>query len=216
MANFLYRLGNAAARHRWLVLAAWVAVLAAVGLGAAILAKPTTSAITIPGTESQRAIELLATKFPGTGGASARIVVAAPAGHTLTETAYASRATEALAALAKAPQVISVSGFSQSTLSADGRIAFADVQYAVPVTDVTDAAKAALENFAGPARAAGLQVEFSGGVIATTEQAGNSELYGVIIGYLVLVLTLGGLLVAGMPLVNALVLPPGFFAYSCE
>ena len=119
MANFLYRLGNAAVHRRWVVLAAWVAVLAAAGVGAAILAKPTTSAITIPGTESQRAIELLASKFPGTGGASARIVVAAPAGHTLTETAYSSRAAEALAALAKGPQVISVSGFSEATLSAD-------------------------------------------------------------------------------------------------
>ncbi|MGX6607667.1 MMPL family transporter [Micromonosporaceae bacterium Da 78-11] len=206
MANFLYRLGGAASRRRWFVLAAWVVLLAAVGVAAATLAKPTTSAITIPGTESQRAIEVLAAKFPGTGGASARIVVAAPAGHTLTETAYASRAAEALAALAKAPQVIAVSGFSQSTLSADKRIVFADVKYAVPVAEVTDEAKAALAAFAEPARAAGLQVEFSGGVVATTEKAKtDSELYGVVIGYLVLASTLGGLLIAGMPLINAMV-----------
>ncbi|MET0419174.1 MAG: MMPL family transporter [Actinoplanes sp.] len=206
MANLLYRLGDASARRRWLVLAVWVAILAGVGIGAATLAQPTTSAITIPGTESQRAIELLASKFPGTGGASARIVVAAPAGHTLTEAAYASRAEKALADLARAPQVISVTGFSQATLSADKRIAYADVSYAVPVADVTQEAKDALEAIAAPAREAGLQVEFSGGVISTTQAHGtSSEVYGIIIAYLVLVLTLGGLLVAGMPLVNALV-----------
>jgi RND superfamily putative drug exporter len=206
MANLLYRLGGAAARHRWLVLAAWVAVLAAVGIGAAVLAKPTTSAITIPGTESQRAIELLASKFPGTGGASARIVVAAPAGHTLIEPAYAARATTALAALRQAPQVIAVSGFSAATLSGDKRIAFADVSYAVPVADVTQEAKDALEKLAVPARADGMRVEFSGGVIATTEQRkATSELYGIIVAYLVLALTLGGLAVAGLPLINALV-----------
>jgi hypothetical protein len=103
MANLLYRLGGAAARRHWLVLGAWVAVLIVVGGLAAVLAKPTTSSITIPGTESQRAIALLAKKFPGTGGASARIVVAAPAGHTLTEPAYTALATKALAELAKAP-----------------------------------------------------------------------------------------------------------------
>ncbi|WP_067708417.1 MMPL family transporter [Actinoplanes awajinensis] len=206
MANLLFRLGGAAARRRWLVLAVWVAVLAAVGIGAATLAKPTSSAITIPGTESQRAIELLATKFPGTGGASARIVVAAPAGHTLTESAYTTLASDALAALAEAPQVISVTGFTKATLSADKRIAYADVSYAVAVADITDEAKDALEAIAAPARAAGLQVEFSGGVISTTEEAGSSsEAYGVVIAYLVLAVTLGGLLIAGMPLLNALV-----------
>ena len=110
MANLLYRLGGAAARRRWLVLGAWVAVLVAAAVGAATLSKPTSSAITIPGTESQRAIELLAKEFPGTGGASARIVVAAPPGHTLTEPAYTVLASDALATLAKAPQVISVTG----------------------------------------------------------------------------------------------------------
>jgi RND superfamily putative drug exporter len=205
VANFLYRLGAASARRRWLVLGAWAVILVAVGVSAAALSKPTTSAITIPGTESQRAIELLASKFPGTGGASARIVVAAPPGHDLTEPAYASLAAGALTALGKGPQVISVSGFSEATLSADKRIVFADVQYAVPVEDVTQQSKDALENVAAPARAAGLQVEFSGGVIATTEKQGNSELYGAIVAYLVLVLTLGGLMIAGMPLLNALV-----------
>ena len=206
MANLLYRLGGAAARRRWLVLAVWVAILAAVAIGAATLSKPTSSAITIPGTESQRAIELLAKEFPGTGGASARIVVAAPAGHTLTETTYTALASDALAKLAKAPQVISVTGFTASTLSADKRIAYADVSYSVAVADITDEAKEALETIVTPAREAGLQVEFSGGVISTTEEAGSSsEAYGIIIAYLVLALTLGGLLIAGMPLINALV-----------
>jgi RND superfamily putative drug exporter len=205
VANFLYRLGAASARRRWLVVGAWVAILVAVGVSAAAFSKPTTSAITIPGTESQRAIELLASKFPGTGGASARIVVAAPPGHTLTDLAYASLAAAALTALGNGPQVISVSGFSEATLSADKRIVFADVQYAVPVEDVTQQSKDALEKAAAPARADGLQVEFSGGVIATTEKQGNSELYGAVVAYLVLVLTLGGLMIAGMPLLNALI-----------
>ncbi|GAA3198120.1 MMPL family transporter [Dactylosporangium siamense] len=206
MATLLHRLGAFAARRRWTVLGVWAAVLVAVGVSAAAFAQPTTSAITIPGTESQRAIELLATKFPGTGGASARIVVAAPKGHTLDEADYTARAAEALTALAKAPQVIAVTGFTEATLSADRRIAFADVQYAVPVADVTQEAKDALEALAGPARAAGLQVEFSGGVVSTTEAHGaSSELSGMIVAYLVLALTLGGLVIAGMPLLNALV-----------
>ncbi|MEV4134157.1 MMPL family transporter [Dactylosporangium sp. NPDC049742] len=204
MATLLYRLGVVVARRRWVVLGVWAAVLVAIAVSATLLAKPTTSAISIPGTESQRAIELLSKKFPGTGGASARIVVAAPPGHTLDEAEYTARAADALVALAKAPQVIAVTGFNEATLSADKRIAFADVQYAVPVSEVTQEAKDALQRLAGPARAAGLRVEFSGGVVSTTEAHGaSSELYGVIIAYLVLALTLGGLVIAGMPLLNA-------------
>src|SRR5262249_14720406 len=39
----------------------------------------------VPGTESQRADDLLHRKFPGAGGASARVVFAAPPGETLTD-----------------------------------------------------------------------------------------------------------------------------------
>ncbi len=59
MAALLYRLGSFAYRRRGLVLAVWIAVLVLLGVGAATLAKSMASTASIPGTESQQAIDLL-------------------------------------------------------------------------------------------------------------------------------------------------------------
>jgi RND superfamily putative drug exporter len=183
----------------------WVLLLAVLGVLAGAFAGSTSNSFSIPGTESQRAIDLLAKTFPGTGGADARVVVAAPPGHTLAEPAYIKVAQQSLAEVAKAPQVISVTPFGQATVSKNQRIAFVDVKYAVSVDKVSSAAKAALQAAAQPAIKAGLEVEYSGGVISTTSAEGNNDLYGVVIAFLVLTITFGALVSAGMPLLIALV-----------
>src|SRR3954468_10368402 len=83
MATFLYRLGRASFRHRRLVLVGGLGLLA--GLGAAALAfkGPTSSNFTMPGTESQQALDLLKRDFPEASGATGTIVVAAPEGNGL-------------------------------------------------------------------------------------------------------------------------------------
>jgi RND superfamily putative drug exporter len=81
MATFLYRLGRFSFRRRKLLLL-WVAVLAALGAGAATLSGPTSNTFAIPGTEAQKAIDLLGERFPqvAANGATARVVFAAPDG----------------------------------------------------------------------------------------------------------------------------------------
>ncbi|MCM3885574.1 hypothetical protein [Frankia sp. R82] len=104
MTNLLYRLGTWSARNRRAMLAVWVLLLAVLGGLAGALSGPTSSSLLIPGTESQQALDLLAGKFLGTGGASARIVVAAPPSHKVTDTAYTAAAKASLAQIAKAPR----------------------------------------------------------------------------------------------------------------
>ena len=58
----------------------WVAVLAAVIASAMAFKGHTNDKFVVPGTESQQAQDLLEQKFPGAGGASARVVFAAPKG----------------------------------------------------------------------------------------------------------------------------------------
>ena len=82
MATFLYRLGRFSFRRRRLVLMLWIAVLAAVGIGAASVSSSTSDSFTLPGTQSQKAIDLLGKEFPqaSAAGASARVVFEAPDG----------------------------------------------------------------------------------------------------------------------------------------
>jgi RND superfamily putative drug exporter len=72
--SYLCRLGHWAFQRRWLVLGLWVALLVGVGVPSQAVRKDTNDAFNIPGTESQRALDLLDEKFPGSGGASARVV----------------------------------------------------------------------------------------------------------------------------------------------
>jgi putative drug exporter of the RND superfamily len=107
--------------------------------------------------------------------------------------------------VAKAPQLISVTPLAQATVSKNGRITFVDVHYTVPVDQASDQAKDALKRIAAQVRTSGLEVEFSGGVIATTESEGNNDLYGSIIALVVLAITFGALVSAGMPLLTSFV-----------
>jgi RND superfamily putative drug exporter len=77
--------------------------------------------------ESQRALDLLNAKFPGAGGATARIVFAAPAGHDLTEARYRKLIYPTIALAQRVPQSVgSGKAFAASAqLSPDRSIAFA-------------------------------------------------------------------------------------------
>jgi RND superfamily putative drug exporter len=208
MSSYLYRLGHWAYRRRRLVVALWIGLLVGIGALSQAVKTETNDAFNVPGTESQRARDVLDKRVPGSGGATARVVFAAPAGHTLVEDRYSKVVDPTLAAAQKVPQAVTTGEqFGQSfTMSKDKRVGFADLHFAVPVADLKDSTKAALERVADPARKAGLTVAFSGGVIATGEGEGSSaEQIGVVIAFFVLLLTFGSALIAVMPLVTALI-----------
>jgi RND superfamily putative drug exporter len=208
MSPYLYRLGRWAFRRRRVVLAFWLSLLVAIGVIAQAVKKDTNDAFNVPGTESQRALDLLDEKFPGSGGATARIVFAAPKGHTLDEPQYKSVVDPTIERAQSVPQAVTTGEqFLKSfTVSKDKTIGFADLHFAVPVADLTDQTKDALEEVAEPARAAGLTVEFSGGVISTSEAENSAgEQLGVIVAFFVLLVTFGSFLTAGLPLFTAII-----------
>lgn len=188
------------------MIAVWLVVLIGVGAAAAALRAPTDSGFSVPGTEAQRAIDLLDQKFPGTGGASARVVVAAPAGHTLDDARYRNLLTPTLTLVRQVPQTVRGTGAPKTplTVSKDRRIAFGDINFTVPVNRISDRTKAALERVAQPARQAGLQVEFSGGIVSTGGRGSNTEVLGIAVAFVVLLITFGALSSAWLPLLTAI------------
>ncbi len=207
MAGFLYRVGAWSFARRRLVLAIWVTLLLGIGVAGSALSGETSNSFSIPGTEGQRALDLLNAKFPGTGGATARIVVAAPKGHTLDEPRYVKLINPVVARARTVPQVLNEGApLSPIKLSKDKTVGFSDLQYSVPVDKLSDAAKAGLAKIAAPGRKAGLQVEFSGGVTATAESGASvTEAIGVLIAFVVLMVTFGAFIAAGLPLLTALI-----------
>jgi RND superfamily putative drug exporter len=208
MAMFLYRVGGASFRKRRLVAGVWVALLVLLAVGSVTLKGQTSDAFSVPGTESQRALDILGNKFPGTGGATARIVFAAPAGHKLSKPRYRPLLAPTLARARQVPQTVApVSTIRKSlTISKDGRVAFADLNFSKSLPEISDATKQALQRVADPARRAGLQVEFSGGVVSTAPGGQSpAEAVGIVIALVVLLVAFGALVPALLPLICAFV-----------
>ena len=105
----LYRLGGWAFQHRRTVLVGWLVVLGVVIASAAVFSGQTSNEFAVPGTESQRAQDLLHEKFAGAGGASARVVFAAPRGERLTDPENRAAVMASVARAKKAADVSFVS-----------------------------------------------------------------------------------------------------------
>ena len=85
MAELLYRLGRAAARRVWAVLAAWAAVAVAVGIAFGVGAGTLSDAIDIPGTPTSEVTERLQTEFPEASGGTGSVVATTDDGSEFTQ-----------------------------------------------------------------------------------------------------------------------------------
>ncbi|MET7756987.1 MMPL family transporter [Streptomyces sp. NPDC005389] len=209
MATFLYKLGRSAFRRRRLVALLWVALLAVAGIGAATAPVATSSSFSIPGTEAQRAFDLLEERFPGAGadGATARVVFKAPEGQKMTDPAHKAVVEETVAALKSgSDQIVSVTDpYTGRAVSQNGSTAYVSVAYKVNAMELTDETREALTQAGHNAQGKGLTVEVGGDALQTMPETGSGEIVGVVIAGIVLVLTFGSLVAAGLPLLTAII-----------
>ncbi|MCW2611291.1 MAG: hypothetical protein JWM15_2537 [Cryptosporangiaceae bacterium] len=205
MATLLYRIGRVSFRHRGWVAAIWLLILLALGGAAAAFQGPTVRNFSIPGTESQRALDALAREFPQAGGAAGTIVVVAPPGQTLaTPQARAAVRTLVLEAAA-VPGVVGIADpYRAGTISRDGRYALISVQFTHRADDITEAEREAFAKTGRGARSAGLTVAHGGEVMGAEPHLGSAEAIGVVVAAVVLVVTFGSLVAAGMTMLTAL------------
>ena len=207
MSTSLYRLGRACFRRRGLVSAAWAAVLAAVVAVLVTVGGQFDDEFTIPGSESQAALDQLRKASPAAAGAGAQLVFIAPEGESVVQPEYAAAITEAVAAAGAVERVGAVvDPFQSQAVSPDGRAALANVQYDAEAIDLAPDALEQLQASTAAAEDAGLRVEVGGNAFSTTAvHIGPTEFVGVAVAVLVLVLTFGSLLAAGMNLLTAVV-----------
>src|SRR3954465_11313867 len=161
----------------------------------------------LPGTESQRAYDLLKERFPQQSGDTASVVFAVERGRVL-DAGNRPHIERARAEIAKSPEVLAVGDpFARGApVSKDGRITFAQIQFRKGAGDV-DAAKVktmAEQTLALDGKG-GVQVALGGDIIhwSTAEQGGAGEIFGILVAAIVLFLTLG-VVAMGLPLLNAL------------
>ncbi|MFG2451587.1 MMPL family transporter [Streptomyces sp. NPDC048512] len=208
MATFLYKLGRFAFRRRHFVALMWVALLTLAGVGAASAPVAGASSFSIPGTEAQKAFDLLESRFPGMSadGATARVVFKAPEGEKMADKDNKATVEKTVKVLRTGSEVTSVDDpFATHTVSKDGSVAYTSVKYKVSGMELEDSSKDALESAAQDARDAGLTVEVGGDALQATPETGSTEVIGIAIAAVVLVITFGSLIAAGLPLLTALI-----------
>ncbi|MEV7883414.1 MMPL family transporter [Streptomyces sp. NPDC002817] len=209
MATFLHRIGRGAFKRRWLTLLLWAVVLGVAGAAAAGSSGSSNSNITLPGIEAQKAYDVLGEKFPAANadGASALVVVRAPDGEKLADSGLRAEVSSLLKDLkASSPRVASVADpFAAKTISADGATGYAQVTYKAKAADLTDADHKRLDDALEASRDQGLTVEASGSALAPAESGSSSEALGFVLAALILVITFGSFIAAGMPLLTAVV-----------
>src|SRR3954451_18692328 len=191
--------------RRRTVLGLWV--VAFVVLVGAWMAAPGdyVNSFRLPGTESQRAYDLLKDKFPQQAGDTGSVVFAVKDGKV---TDHANEINAVRASIKKSSQVEDVGDPTAqgAPVSKDGRITFATIQFKKSGGDVdVKAVKSMTEDALKFDGKGGVQVALGGDVIhwANAEQGGAGEIFGILIAAFVLFLTLG-VVAMGLPLLNAL------------
>jgi putative drug exporter of the RND superfamily len=161
----------------------------------------------LPGTESQRAYDLLKERFPAQSGDTASVVFAVDDGRVL-DAGNRPEIEAVRSEIAKSPEVLAVGDpFAKGApVSEDGKITFAQIQFRKGAGDADTAlVKTMAEDTLALDGKGGVQVALGGDIIhwSTAEQGGAGEIFGLLVAALVLFLTLG-VVAMGLPLLNAL------------
>ncbi|MVU76639.1 MMPL family transporter [Nocardia sp. ET3-3] len=206
MSALLGRIGDFAFRRRGLVVSIWALVLIAVVGGATLAGGRLDDRFTVPGAESQHALDTLSETAPDAAGSNAQIVFTAPEGHLITEAPYRAAIQRTLETAGTAPGAIGVTTPQQAgAVSPDQRTAIGVVHFDGDRSKVTDTAREAVQHSITPARDAGLDVSVGGSMYGIGQMSpGIIEVLGLAVAVLVLVITFGSLLAAGMPILSAL------------
>ncbi len=194
--------------HRKKVVVAWLAIAVLTTVLAQAAGRHYATNFTLPGTESQRALNLLKREFPAQGGDIDPIVFSTSSGNV-----YSPRVRNSIrpliARVARLPHVAEVlspyTGRGRLQVSADRRTAFASVLYDKPPNQLAQSAGTPVLNAVHGVHVPGFRVAAGGQVIENAEgfSVGPATAVGAIAALVILLMTFGSLIASGMPLLTA-------------
>ncbi len=211
MSTLLSSLGRWSFVHPWRVLASWLLILGIAGGGALVLSSGTDNSFSIPGTESQDGLEQLSRSFPQVSGTNAQFIVVASPGDRVAQDDYRGPIEDAVDELADLDGVLAVTSpydeMIEGMINQGETAAIVQLQFDGQATDVSeetkDALTAAVDTLAAELPS-GSQTELGGDLFAISIPGVTlTEAVGLVIALLVLVVTFRSFVVAGLPLLTA-------------
>ena len=206
---------RACATHPWRVVLAWLGIIAALIVLVATVGGSLKDEFEIPGSDAQKATDLIEAEFASEQGAVLNLVFAAPVGETLDtperkaaiEAAIAKLKSSEFAPTADKAGIESVGDpFSADTFSKDGRIAYAEAQFSETIeTEDRDQVVAVEDAVREAVASAGVTAEFSGDAEFPPIEQGTQELLGLLMALIVLLIVFRTLVATAIPLALAIV-----------
>jgi putative drug exporter of the RND superfamily len=210
MTPVLYALARFCVRWRFVVLGVWLVAAIALVAVSHQLGDNTNDNLSLPGTGSQHATNILSKSFPAQANGTSPIVLHAPSGQ-LTDSKYSNAVNQAAADVAKAPNVASVinplTSQGASALSKDKSTGYLSVTTSVsPGSLSVDDVNTIIDAAAKPAKSAGLEVQTGGtlGQKVSKSATESSELIGIIAAMIILTFTFGTVVAMLLPIVTAI------------
>ena len=201
----LGRIAGLTFRHRWLTVLAWVAGLGLAVVLAGAFGGDFKADYSAPGSDSSQAQQLLEDEFPAQSGDTVDVVVAS-AGR-VTDPGARDAVSALLADLAKVPHVAGVDDpyATPGSVSPDGHTLVAHVRLdVVNPPDMPVPASQRMIDIADQASGQGIQVALGGQTIEQAEQGAiGSEGLGLAAATLILLITFGSVVAAGLPVLVA-------------
>lgn len=212
MSTLLSSLGRWSFRHPWRVLVSWLLALGIAGAGALVLGAGTDNTFSIPGTESQAGLEQLSRSFPQVSGTNAQFIVVAADGDDITDDAYRGPIEDAVDELGGMDDVLAANSPYDEMVSGmindDDTAAIVRLQFDGQSTDVSPETKDALHDVVDDLAGTlpdGSQAVLGGDLFATSIPGVTlTEAVGLLIALLVLIVTFRSFVVAGLPLLTAI------------
>ncbi len=206
---------RACATHPWRVVLAWIGIIAALIVLVATVGGSLKDEFDIPGSDTQKATDLIETEFASEQGGVLNVVFAAPPGERVDtaerreaiEDAVAQLETDEFAPTEDDAGIESVGDpFSEETLSDDGRIAYAEAQFDRVIFDTDREAVLAVQDAVREAvEPVGVTVEYNGDAEFPPVEQGTSELLGLLAAILVLLIVFRTFVAMFIPIVLAIV-----------
>ncbi len=209
MSGLLRRLGGFCARHAPWVLVAWVVIAVGLVVVANSVGRPENDDVTLPGTGSQSATDLLDKKLPEQANGSVPIVLQSDS--SLAEGANKQAVDDTVKSVSENQYVQqAVSPISQqgaSNITKDGKIAYIAVALTVSSGDLDDDEANSVFDSADPARKAGIEVSAGGylGQQLSSPSTRTSEIIGVIGALIILLFAFRTFVAAPLPVTTAIV-----------
>ena len=205
---------RACATHPWRVVAGWIGIVALLIVLVATIGGQLRDEFEIPGSDTQRATDLIEAEFASEQGGVLNLVFAAPEGERLDTPERKAAIQRAIAQLKsgefkatedKAGLESVANPFSKDTVSDDGRIAYAEAQFdRIIYDDDREAVLAVQDAVREKVEPAGVTVEFNGDAEFPPVEQGTSELLGLLAAMVVLIIVFRTVVATLIPLALAI------------